>query len=381
MGGFRVNERAVRDAAAERPTRLPLDFHRRLSGYRVTPLVRLEGAARRFGVAQLWIKDESDRFGLPAFKILGASWGIYRAIEERAPDLTARWDSIDGLRDRLRRLGRISLVTATDGNHGRAVARVASWFGFGARIFMPAGTIEHRVRAIESEGADITIVDGDYDAAVAAAAEEASSASGDSETWLIQDTAWPGYETIPARIIEGYGTIFWEVEEQLAARRAKRPDLVVVQIGVGSLAASAVRFYRTGEHRARILGVEPAGAACAFASVAAGRSVTVPGPHTSHMAGLNCGTLSTIAWPYIDRGIDCLIVVGDERCFEAMRLLAAAGVTAGESAAAGVAALLELNGGAAVRESLHLDESSSILAISTEGITNPALYRRIVNTE
>ena len=383
MGVTIYNKRAVLDVGGEGATDAPLVFHRKLPAYRATPLVDLgESAARRFGVGRVWIKDESERLGLPAFKILGASWGVYRAIAERAPGLVGGWDTLSTLRERLRALGRITLVTATDGNHGRAVARVAAWFGFGARVFMPAGTIVERIGAIESEGAVVTVIDGDYDAAVAAAAG-ASTRGGDSGSWLIQDTAWAGYETIPSWIVEGYWTLFWEIEEQRAALGAPDPDLVIVQIGVGSLAASAVRFYRAGKRRSRprIAGVEPEGAACAFASIRAGHPVNVPGPHRSHMAGLNCGTLSSIAWPYIDRGIDAFVTIGDERCFEALRYLAASGVTSGESGAAGVAALMELcssKDGEGVREALGLDRSSVILAISTEGITNTALYRRIV---
>lgn len=384
MGVVLYNKQAVRRCEAAGANDRPRAFHRRLPGYRATPLIDLGGAAaRRFGVGRVWVKDESVRLGLPAFKILGASWGVYRVIADRAPGLVARWDSLGELRERLRTLGHITLVTASDGNHGRAVARVAAWFGFDARIFMPAGTVGARVRAVESEGATVTVVGGDYDAAVSAAADEARSGDEDGGTWLIQDTAWPGYETIPAWIVEGYWTIFGEVAEQLAAGGAPDPDLAVVQIGVGSLAAAAVRFYRSGVRRSspRIAGVEPAGAACAAASIRAERPVSTPGPHPSRMAGLNCGTLSSIAWPYIARGVDLFVTVDDERAFEAMRFLAAAGISSGASGAAGVAALIELSetaAGADARAALGLGRSSTILVIATEGITNPALYRRIV---
>jgi diaminopropionate ammonia-lyase len=150
MSGLYINERAARDLGGGGATELPRDFHRKLPDYRVTPFVPLgDAAARRFDVARVWVKDESDRFSLPAFKILGASWGVYRAIEERAPGLVTAWDTLEELRERLSGLGRIALVSATDGNHGRAVARVASWFGFDARIYVPAGTIEERIGAIE----------------------------------------------------------------------------------------------------------------------------------------------------------------------------------------------------------------------------------------
>ena len=243
---------------------------------------------------------------------------------------------------------------------------------------MPAGTVRARIEAIQSEGAEVIVIEGDYDEAVKAAANEQ-----DRNTWLIQDTAWPGYETIPRWVVEGYSTIFWEVHEQRKALRKPEPDVIVVQIGVGSLASAVVRYYRA-ESRAfhpKIVGVEPEGAACAFESVKAGHMVSTPGPHISVMAGLNCGTVSTIAWPLICDGIDAFVVIDNGRAFEAMRLLANDGIISGESGAAGLAGLLELfehDANGSIREKLRINESSSILLISTEGITNPELYRRVV---
>ena len=179
MGAIIYNNAAILDVGGEGASDLPRAFHRRLRAYSPTPLVDLGGdASRRLGAGRVLVKDESSRFGLPAFKILGASWGVYRSIAARAPGLVTEWDTIAQLRARLGGLGRITLVTATDGNHGRAVARVAAWFGFASRIFMPAGTARSRIESIESEGAVVTVVRGDYDAAVAAAAGAGSPRGG-----------------------------------------------------------------------------------------------------------------------------------------------------------------------------------------------------------
>jgi diaminopropionate ammonia-lyase len=325
------------------------------------------------------VKDESHRLGLPAFKILGASWAVYRTLIERLNLQIEPWQDIGQLREKLQLIRPLMLVTATDGNHGRGVARVASWLGFQSKIFMPCGTVPARIEAIESEGAEVVVVKGDYAAAVHAAAGEQGP-----RIWLIQDTAWPGYETIPRWIVDGYSTMFWEIEDQLTTQDEPQPDVVIIQIGVGSLATAAAQFYREGGRAGipRLIGVESAGAACALASVETGRMVTIPGPHPSVMAGLNCGTLSSIAWPVLRDRFDAFIAIDDERTFEAMRRLFQDGLVSGESGAAGAGGLLELfNGdhGMAARQHLHINASSRILLLSTEGATNPELYRRIVH--
>ncbi|MCK4237180.1 MAG: diaminopropionate ammonia-lyase [Candidatus Krumholzibacteria bacterium] len=378
MSNFYINPNVLKTLEVDCPGKEPKNFHERLPEYRPTPLISSEKAADKLGVSRVWVKDESSRLGLPAFKILGASWAVYRVLEERFDIRSDAWESIDQLKEIFDEAGPMTLVAATDGNHGRAVARVASWFGLHARIFVPKGTVRARIGAIESEGALVTVVDGDYDKAVAAAAKEEGPLS-----LLIQDTGWPGYETIPAQVIDGYSTMFWEIDEQLRAIGESTPDLVVVQIGVGSLASAAVRFYRCmdGRKAPAILGVEPEGAACAFESARADRMVTVPGPHTSVMAGLNCQTLSSVAWPTLRQGIDAFVVVGNSRAFEAMRLLAEDGIVSGESGSAGMAGLLETiesDEGKMFQERFGLGSSDRILVISTEGATDPDMYKRAV---
>jgi diaminopropionate ammonia-lyase len=273
-------------------SRAPLEFHRRLPEYAPTPLVDAPGLADSLGVGKVWVKDESWRLGLPAFKVLGASWAVYRALEEHSGgSLLGEWRDLAELRERIRPLLPMTLAAATDGNHGRAVARIAKLLGFGARIFVPADMVPARIEAIESEGAEVTVVYGTYDEAVARSAQEAND-----HCLVISDTSWPGYESVPRWVIEGYSTILWEIDDELERLGEPGPTLVVAQIGVGAFAAAVTAHYRGKDVpiRPKMLGVEPTRAACMLASVEAGRIVHLPGPHVSIMAGLNCGAPSMI---------------------------------------------------------------------------------------
>jgi diaminopropionate ammonia-lyase len=400
-----VNKAARPAEAMAPPTRAPLDLHRRLPGYAITPLVEVPELARANDVARVWVKDESWRLELPAFKMLGASWAVYRAAAERLGHDPEPWSSLDELRTKIDPLRPLTLVAATDGNHGRAVARMAALLRVACDIYVPAGTAQARIDAIEGEGAKVRVVDGDYDAAVAAAA----SAAGD-RCLVIADVAIPGDEQVPSWVIEGYSTIFWEVDDQLAALGPGRgaqpwrrespvggegpghtnrpgggegPDVVMVPVGVGALAAAAVRHYRREglARRPRLIGVEPLAAACVLASLRAGRMVTVPGPHHSIMAGLNCGTPSLVAWPSLLRGLDAVVAVDDVRARQAMRDLAAAGIVAGETGAASLAGLTELAAGPGaeeVRRAFGVGPDAKVLLLCTEGATDPDAYRRIV---
>ncbi len=365
-----------RDAPPD--TRAPLAFHRRLPGYAPTPLIDAPDLARSLGLGQLLIKDESHRLGLPAFKILGASWAIYCALEQRLGRSLESSRTLDELRQEIAPLRPLALTTATDGNHGRAVAHVASLFGFAARIFVPAGTAQARIEGIANEGAEVEVVAGTYDDAVARAASEAGE-----RCLVISDTSWPGYDEIPRWVAEGYSTIFHEIDDELARRGEKSPDLIAIQFGVGALAAAAVRHYPASRpnESTKILSVEPLRAACGLASMVAGEIVTVPGPHDSIMAGLNCGRASLVAWPIVSRGIDAFLAIGDERARAAMRALARLGIVAGETGAAGLAGLSELltePDFAEHRRAFALDERTRALVIVTEGATDPESYRRIV---
>jgi diaminopropionate ammonia-lyase len=304
----------------------------------------LPGLATRSGVARVLAKDESNRLGLPAFKALGASWAIHRALRDRVS------------------AGAVTVVTATDGNHGRAVARFARRFGHRAAIFVPDGVPAAAVRAIRDEGADVTHIAGNYDDAVRAAAVHAAD---DDAAVLVQDMAWDGYEDIPGWIVDGYTTLFAEIDEHV-----QRPDLVLVPAGVGSLLQAALSHYRSDDAAPGtvVVSVEPRSAACVLASVAAGHPVTVA-TGTTVMAGLNCGTVSSLAWPYISRGLDACVAVDDAEALDAARELAEHGVDAGPCGAATLAALHRIRADAA-RE---LTPESTVVLLVTEGsAANPA---------
>ena len=349
----------------------PLAFHRRLPGYAPTPLHDAPALATPLGLGRVSVKDESRRLGLPSFKILGASYATYRLLAARLGS-EPEWRDLAELRAALRPLGALTLVAATDGNHGRAVARMAALLGYDARIFVPAGTAPARIDAIASEGATVTVVDGTYDDAVIAAAALAADA-----VLVVSDTSWPGYTDVPRWVIDGYATIFAEVDEQLAAATVAPPDLVVVPMGVGALAAATVEH---APAEATIVAVEPVDAACGLASALAGRPVEVPGPHRSIMAGLNCGNVSIVAWPVIQRGVDAFVTVTDAAAEGAMRALARVGIVAGETGAAALAGLRTLVVDGPALGAVPDLAGRHALILCTEGATDPVKYEAVVGS-
>jgi diaminopropionate ammonia-lyase len=334
------------------------EFHSSLPGYRPTPLVELPELAAELGVAAVFVKDESYRLGLPAFKILGAFWAVNCALSERNGFEPAR--SLAELRDRS---GPATLVTATDGNHGRALARVAALLGLAARIYVPAGTSQESVQAIAGEGAQVLQTDLVYDEVVWAAA---SSTAGHRDDLLIQDTAWQGYEQIPQWIVQGYGTLFDEIEVQLGARPV---HLLVVPTGVGSLLQAALQHYRVPslQQQPALLAVEPVTAACVTASLAVGKQVSVDTSAPTIMAGLNCGTVSAIAWPVIRDGLNASVAVTDDQARAAMLRLHELGVTAGPCGGASLAGVRAVLKEVDRRNALTIGDDSALVLISTDG--------------
>jgi diaminopropionate ammonia-lyase len=324
-------------------------FHRTMPAYMPSELLEVPELASAMRVQRVLLKVETERFGLPAFKILGASWAAERLLEGR---------DLEGL----------TLVTATDGNHGRAVARVARMRGIAAHILVPAGTAQARIDGIASEGAHVEVVDGSYDEAV----EKAAGMADDTHV-VLSDTSWPGYEDVPRWVVEGYETIFREADEQLGG---DLPDVAFIPIGVGSLAVAAARHWPGGTPR--LVGLEPETAACALASIRAGEPVAVPGPHESIMAGLNAGTVSQLAWPVLRDRFDAFCAIDDGWAEDGMRRLAAAGVKAGEVSGGTVGAALAVCGDEAAREALAIDEQSTLFLLLTEGLTDPESWSRIV---
>ena len=331
-------------------------FHAGLPGYAPTPLTEVPALAAELGVGRVLVKDESARMGLPAFKVLGASWAVHQVLSRRPAT------------------GALTLVTATDGNHGRAVARMARVFGQRAHVFVPGGVHPTAVAAIAAEGAQVTEIAGTYDEAVRLAAE----AAGQPGTALVQDAGWPGYEQVPTWVVEGYSTLLAEVDAQLAEAGVAEPALVVIPAGVGSLAQAAIIHYRSqpDSRATALLTVEPGTAACILASLVRGELGTISTSETI-MAGLNCGTPSMLAWPYLRDGLDAAVAVADADSAGAARDLAGGGIPAGPCGAASLAgarAALTGEGAQARRASLAIRPDATVVLLSTEGsAANPVL--------
>jgi diaminopropionate ammonia-lyase len=322
----------------------------------------------------VYAKDESSRLGLPAFKMLGASWASYRSIVERTGIDPDAWDTVEDLSRLIEPHLPLTLATATDGNHGRAVARIARLLGLNARIWVPAGTVTARIEAIESEGATVTVTEGSYDDAVAQ-----SAAAADDRTLIVSDTSWPGYEVVPQWVIDGYSTMMFELEDQASELGLPEATVVPAPMGVGALAAAVIAKYAVSDPRPVLIGGEPTNAACVFAALEAGEVVTIPGPHDTIMAGLSCGTASPIAFPVVRAGLDAAVAFDDEWAEEAMCLLANEGIVAGETGAASLATLLCLvDRRPDLRDRLNLGADDVAMLIVTEGATDPDNYERIV---
>ncbi len=348
-------------------------FHSGLPGYAVTPLVELPALAGELGVGRAFVKDESARLGLPAFKALGASWAIAQVLASRA-DLSGPL-TLDALRTAAA-ADPVTLITATDGNHGRAVARIATLLGLPAQVFVPDVVSAAAVAAIAAEGAQVTAVPAGYDVAV----EHAAAAAADhGNAVLVQDTAWAGYEQIPGWVVEGYATLLAETDAQLAEAGAGPLGLIAVPIGVGSLAQAVVTHHRSAAVSASaglpaqsgpvVLGVEPDTAACVLHSLLSGAFSSIA-TSTTVMVGLNCGTPSQLAWPVLQAGLDAAVAVSDGEAEQAVADLGAHGLSSGPSGAAtlaGARAALTGEGAGLRRGELGIGADSVVVLLSTEG--------------
>jgi len=347
----------------------PLDFHRHLPGYEVTSLIEAPLLAEHLGVGQVFIKDESRRFGLPSFKILGASWAAYATLRERLGPLPDRTLTAGDLSDWGRAARPLTLIAATDGNHGRAVARVAAWFGLSACIYVPAFVSESRRQAIRSEGAELVVVQGNYDAAVDAALCDAQR----PDVLLISDTARYPSDTMSLRVAAGYTTAFLEAEQQLAGPGDDAIDAIGIQAGVGGLASAATMWARQGP-RARqpqVIVSEPEHAACVFTALAAGEPEVVSASQDTAMAVLQCGTVSQSAFPTLNAGVSCCLAIEDEWALAAVAELHSNGVETGPSGATGLAGIMAAFAGALavpIRQHLGLGPQSRLLFLTTESV-------------
>ena len=335
-------------------------FHSSFPEYFVTPLASLASLASRLGVAGIYVKDESYRFGLNAFKVLGGSYAIGK-IMEKTP-------------------GEHTFITATDGNHGRGVAWAASRLGMKSVVYMPKGTAQERLDNIRALGSDASITDLSYDDAVRKACADA-----EANGWiLVQDTSFAGYEEVPSYIMQGYTTMALEAVEQLGDFK---PTHVFLQAGVGSMAGAVTAFladYYGAEHFPTVTIVEPNTADCMYLTAQAndGALHSVPGEMHTIMAGLACGEPCPLAWEILNCCASAFVSMQDEVAANGMRALAAEGIVSGESGASGFGFALELltnSALSALKEALGIDEHSVILCFSTEGATDRENYAKIVN--
>ncbi len=364
-------------------------YHRGFEEYEATPLVALPQLAKYLGIGKLFVKDEASRFGLNAFKVLGASYAIGRYLAQQLgkdiSEISYRELRSDAVR---KQLGNITFTTATDGNHGRAVAWAAKQLRQKAVVYMPKGSDPVRLKNIQALGAEASITNLNYDDAVRLSEQKARE-----HGWVIvQDTAWSGYEDIPTWIMQGYATLAVEALEQMKHRGSAMPSHVFLQAGVGSFAGGVLGFLASslGDNMPKVTIVEPEKANCIYksAKIGDGRPHKVSGDLDTLMAGLACGEPNTISWELLRDYAAAYVSCPDYLAATGMRVLATPlkgddVVISGESGAVttGLLHLLmeaEDGNAARLRDKLGLDEDSIVLLVSTEGNTSPRAFRDAV---
>lgn len=341
-----------------------IHFHRKLPGYCETPLYSMENLAAKLNVGEILLKDESLRFSISAFKSLGASWAIHTFLKANP--------------------GKYTFCAATDGNHGRAVAWSARIFKQKALVFMPEGTVKSRIKFIRDEGADVVIVKGDYDATV----EKAELAAKEHGYILVQDTSWEGYSDIPRLVTAGYSTQMREIDEVFGYPANSPFDIVLLQSGVGSWAASVAVYLinRYAEKAPAFLIVEPSESDCLIESARNNRLSKTLKSQKTIMAGLNCGSPSLIAWEVLKYTTNAFLSIPDIWAKKAIKLLNNPGgddpkIETCESGAAGLGglmALFESDELFSLRKELKINPGTRCLIINTEGITDPVMHRKIL---
>lgn len=363
-------------------------FHRSFPQYRPTPLSPLYELASHFGVGGVYVKDESFRFGLNAFKVLGGSFAMARFIAKQVGrDVSELGFSQLTSPDVKKDLGEFTFFTATDGNHGRGVAWAANQIGQKSVVFMPKGSSQTRLENIRKEGATATITDLNYDDAVRLATAESAKTP---NSVVIQDTAWEGYEEIPGWIMQGYATMASEADYQMKAIGAERPTHIFVQAGVGSMAGAVTGFFQNlyPKDPPTVIVVEAGAADCLYRSAKKGdgSTVNVGGDLTTIMAGLACGEANTISWEILRNYADFFVSLPEYAAARAMRILAVPlkgdpAIISGESGAAGMGCFMEIISNPKYddfRKAVKLDKNSQVLIFSTEGNTDPDWFQKIV---
>ena len=341
-----------------------LNFHKSLDNYNISPLINLKSLSKKLNINNLFVKDESNRFGLNAFKVLGASYAIYHILKDE-PNIPV-------------------FCTATDGNHGKAVAWATKRYNKKCIVYVPRNTTDLRIKAISKAGAKVYKLDMNYEDTCDYAREISLK-----NNWkLIQDTSWDGYEYIPSLIMSGYLTHFNELESQLVLNYKNKIDIIFLQCGVGSWAASCI-WYFLNKHkvnRPKIVIVEPTESAGIFESFEKGARITPKGNFNTIMAGLNCGIPSKNAWDIIKSGCDASIIISDDYVIKATREYYYPRdndprIISGESGAAGLGGLLKSIFDPAfdkLRKHINLNPKSNVLLFNTEGATDINDFNEII---
>ena len=363
-------------------------FHQSFPQYSKTPLAKLDHMAEYLGLGGLFVKDESYRFGLNAFKVLGGSFAMANYIAKQTHrDVSELPYAVLTSEELRKEFGQATFFTATDGNHGRGVAWAANRLGQKSVVLMPKGSTQTRLENILKEGADATITDVNYDECVRRANAMAEQTPNGV---MVQDTAWDGYEEIPSWIMQGYGTMASEADEQLGEYGCDRPTHIFIQAGVGSLAGAVQGYFanRYPDNPPVVVVMEADSAACLYkgAKAADGRIRIVDGDMPTIMAGLACGEPNTISWDILKNHVSVFTSCPDWVSARGMRMLAAPvkgdpQVTSGESGAVGMgllSAIMEQEEHRELRDFLKLDENAKVLLFSTEGDTDPQRYKEIV---
>lgn len=349
-------------------------------GYDATPMISMDSLSRDANLGRIWYKDESQRFGLKSFKALGGAYAVARQLQMAIQKETGEWPTIpDLLAGRWRHeAGNFVVSCATDGNHGRSVAWGAQLFGCGCVIYIHRDVSEGRKKAMEAYDARVIRIEGNYDASVRQADDDARTYN----RIIVSDTSYEGYMTIPKDVALGYTVMLAEIVEQLDG---EIPTHVFVQGGVGGLASAVCGYFWElwGPKRPRMVIVEPEQANCLQQSAEAGAPTVVEGNLDTLMAGLACGEVSLLAWEILATGGDDFMTLSEDAIPETMRLLARGygddpQIEAGESAVPGLAAAVLARNTEPFATALRLDSDSKVLVIGTEGATDPAVYRQLV---
>lgn len=356
-------------------------FHQKIAGYKPTPLYALNDLADLFGLGRILVKDESQRFGLNAFKMLGGAWAIAQLLCEKYR-LDINEFSFDTFKPDMTE--KMTFATTTDGNHGRGVAWAAQQLGQNAVIYMPKGSAQERVDAIRRLGAECIVTEMNYDDTVRFTLQTAQQ-----NGWeVVQDTAWEGYTRIPTWIMQGYATLADEAVEQIASMGIARPTHVFLQAGVGAMAGGVLGYLvdAYGANNLHSVIIEPELADCLYRSGVKGQIVNVGGEMATIMAGLACGEPNPLGWEILRNCATQFISCQDAVAALGMRVLGNPiggdpRVISGESGAVGLGVLAAVHfhpQREALMHKLRLDSNAVVLVISTEGDTDVKHYREVV---